>query len=993
MKSWLPIKQEYLIENFDNLLQYLQEADFESQSGFFRETIERLEEVAYGILEDEMSHKLGITNNQDEHFERNLKIVLASIYASFKLNRDINELLILLLDTLTVNQMFEDEDSLQKIKDIIINLANDIEIHTLPYNLKELTEEDFSTVLFVKKLLGLTFQEGKKGYLEFESKGSCIFDGDKIKIDLFDSRELAANKVKTLDKIGLQTELRGEEKKINEKDFKDQVLILNRILQNLSRITPRATKKLKEYTIDDEIYVEVRSINRINEWVKCRSINPDYKPLELYLNLWNYFALNPKFQIYRSDFVKELKEGDILKVTIEKKDDGKYYFNLNKGMKEFYDTYEIGYQCSAIFSNYYKEGSTWLTELGHLVNIKSEPEDQEIHEVENEQCDAGIRIEYKEKGVNQNGLEIFNGKRVGEIERDVKHQEFVRQVQQTFIEELIGQWKDDCPTKERETNVVRSIDEVYIHTLAHLYAMRAEDLSVDFNERYLCEVASLSLSMMLDNEHDATYSEYSLGYLRALWAFAQDSGHEWLHRLPAPDSIKDLELIRMKDQTIAILGTYKENSYSLPASFSGRPDVERINTLVEASNNLIGNIAPSEINRIKRTISKSLGIESIHKEAISEKHWFGEENDMLEFKTSIVFPPQNKINISQADPNNQIWAILKTINGFLNSLHGGTLLIGVNDFGNAIGVDDDIKWLYDNGKINSDDADRYLQYIKYRADNAFEAFKRQDRDNEITSMRVSYNGFKVEGLTVFRIDIKPYELGCVRMKKKITFDENNVIRRPDYIKDAYVRNASTTEELTDSMRQKIEEEKKSIIKDVENQNHITVQEAIESGKYLRLKDYHSANGEEDKTIEPLELLPQRGLVVGVVKGEKSPKVFKLRRCEKVEILDEDVKKRLSRINYSVDPFNMLSTGGKHSMPLRLRLDRLAGLLLMEMYPYSRNIIKRDKKDDEYPYLLKCEISDVMGAGSFCMSVIGHFKIESCEPLEKYIREKCEEGMR
>ena len=79
-----------------------------------------------------------------------------------------------------------------------------------------------------------------------------------------------------------------------------------------------------------------------------------------------------------------------------------------------------------------------------------------------------------------------------------------------------------------------------------------------------------------------------------------------------------------------------------------------------------------------------------------EESFLGAENDLREFKSSIVYPAGNII----PDIDEQIKIICKTIAGFMNQ-HGGDLYIGVNDSGEVVGID------YDYPYLNSSLTDAY----------------------------------------------------------------------------------------------------------------------------------------------------------------------------------------------------------------------------------------------------------------------------------------------
>lgn len=63
---------------------------------------------------------------------------------------------------------------------------------------------------------------------------------------------------------------------------------------------------------------------------------------------------------------------------------------------------------------------------------------------------------------------------------------------------------------------------------------------------------------------------------------------------------------------------------------------------------------------------------------------FGEEDETHEFKSTIIYPA----GVIKPDIDTQIRVIVKTIAGFMNA-NGGTLYIGVNDNGDAIGIEDE----------------------------------------------------------------------------------------------------------------------------------------------------------------------------------------------------------------------------------------------------------------------------------------------------------------
>lgn len=93
----------------------------------------------------------------------------------------------------------------------------------------------------------------------------------------------------------------------------------------------------------------------------------------------------------------------------------------------------------------------------------------------------------------------------------------------------------------------------------------------------------------------------------------------------------------------------------------------------------------------KTIISKIKSILNVNVE-LPQIYSFGEEDQQTEFKTSIVFPPNNNM---REDIKQQTFNIMKVICGMANS-YGGTLYLGVYDTGTAKGLADDITFFGGN---------------------------------------------------------------------------------------------------------------------------------------------------------------------------------------------------------------------------------------------------------------------------------------------------------
>ncbi len=132
-------------------------------------------------------------------------------------------------------------------------------------------------------------------------------------------------------------------------------------------------------------------------------------------------------------------------------------------------------------------------------------------------------------------------------------------------------------------------------------------------------------------------------------------------------------------------------------SYKGRPQMreelwarmsdsdEEIRALAEnvMAYNLIGETASmSALGEISDRINNILKVQGRK----STLHSFGAENKTTEFKTSLIFPPNNHM---RANADVQSLEIMKELCALLNA-DGGTLYLGVNDFGMGVGIENDL---------------------------------------------------------------------------------------------------------------------------------------------------------------------------------------------------------------------------------------------------------------------------------------------------------------
>ncbi len=120
-------------------------------------------------------------------------------------------------------------------------------------------------------------------------------------------------------------------------------------------------------------------------------------------------------------------------------------------------------------------------------------------------------------------------------------------------------------------------------------------------------------------------------------------------------------------------------------------------SLVIAYNALRRHNLESERRSIRNKINELLGVET---RDVSDLEYMGEEGALLEFKSSLVFPPDNNM---RPDKERQCHKLLTVVCGMMNNVHKACLMVGVNDSGLAVGLDNDFrefagKSIYDEQK-------------------------------------------------------------------------------------------------------------------------------------------------------------------------------------------------------------------------------------------------------------------------------------------------------
>lgn len=139
-----------------------------------------------------------------------------------------------------------------------------------------------------------------------------------------------------------------------------------------------------------------------------------------------------------------------------------------------------------------------------------------------------------------------------------------------------------------------------------------------------------------------------------------------------------------------------------------------------------------------------------------EKKSIGREGIKTEFKTSLVFPPNNGM---KPDIEKQTHNVLRTLSAFFNT-QGGTLYLGVNDHGIPVGIDNDLAYNKFSNIATKDPYDEYERYIRVAVRVAFGPDHTSDDILQIERR-------EMEGKKVFEVKVLHPHVELTRWEGKI----------------------------------------------------------------------------------------------------------------------------------------------------------------------------------------------------------------------------------
>ena len=984
---WLKVRKEYVFDNFQGMVDYLRKYDYDhSRSNVdYDDTLECVRELVKELAGNMRNAPwyggvpAGIEGQTPATLVRMMAV--AFLGAMKRGETDYDTLLTLVDYLLYLTDELSDEarDGLWKV---ILGAMRRAPLVSLGFTWNDVaTAAGFHMAVFVHKLAHTRFStttDTEKWMCEHN--GLMLLDrlGDMafLPMNLDRLSRTATHTFFDIDSmVTLQTASASSAREAST--FEGLLREGRDFLNELANVKPSPKRPLLDYAPGDEFVVRVTSINGIR--FKAETIDPRYQPLEgKVIVRWPQFY-HPDEATVRSCF----KEGDLILVR-RCAPGGEFEFDMGKAIDDYYRDIVASFanrETDALFIRDTGEGALWVTAEGvrvmiHKSKLQALPQEELDHYNTCVADGIPLHIQFYSEApdITKAMLKVYAEPKIDLYASDPTTPADIESADRFFAHEFLAEAQAIAQDMPRGTDKMEPLEPEALETAAHaLFAMTREP-ELTTMERLRTLIVAAVAATMVERPEGVAYLQHRMDLLDRMVAFCHNRE---IRPVRSTGECSTLPDVKEAEELVDALVTYRNPAISgdmALAEGKGNPSsdnsdsgvLERVTTLVEASNSLAGIIGGAELNNVKMAIARAIGVADEFEPVTGDRTFYGSESLTLEFKKSIVFPPVNKRrSLSQvADPERQKWAILKAVCGFLNSRSGGELLLGVNDNGYADGLADDMNTLAQMRLISTADMDHYRLYVQRIIDFAFKEQRASTLSTDIVTLNVSYlPETNPEGKSILRIQVRPYPYGVVEFA-------DNMERPADY-ESAYVRRDGRTMPLTPALRGEVERYKLQA-QTAETRDVIAVSNAIADKRVVLLQEYRSGSGVADRLVEPYKIWKKRGLLYGYDLERDSARLYKLSRAKAVVVTERHCAGNRSGANVGIDCFGMLLDRSV-AQTVTLHLTDYGMLLLTEDFPEAAAGVTLLKGGAPYNWKFETQVSSPEGLDRFVRGLPDHVR--------------------
>lgn len=929
---WLKITKQHVIDNFEELLSYLRKYPFrqneDDDNEDFRQTCRYLKSVADDYVGQCLAMPVYATPEFDIPLPLVVRILATALYTGHKTSEVDHDLLAALVRLLTLAEPATAPGVLRRFWGVLMHCAHRDNIHSLAYNLNDISS-GFSVAVFASKVSQTFFEDsGDDSLAVLENMGSLIAQGDRLILtpQTFAKWRKNPYKAELASDLGVSVLTAGA--KSRHTDVEDLLQLYPVVAGEFKHVASTTEVSLKTYSDTESFYVRVVSVRGYR--VEVETIDPAYVR-----ETGNIFIDSNIFFWDLDIFKSMLTVGTLLPAVRNRHETMIFRLDKNRFLT-FVNDYAYDYlreDVSAMYKEDINGGSRWLTDIGIFINIFDIDVNREglmpdLLRAKNEDLVISCRVDsIKSDGYNTAVKGLLRQTDYDSL-RD--YGDFERDALRVLFEEFLSDIDKEAPRYEAPQSVGIMPPHLAGTFALLLYRVALAARQADTAARIEDLTIAMLLGRLSDLRAETDYILNQLNFQKALIMFAHGATPASLPFSVAADA-PFADETQYQTSLIDILRGYREYIGSLPDTSLPLKREEtdariqdNVRQLVAASNSMLGKIDLSEINRIKKVICTQLGVADEYRDIGGGETQYGVESDFLEFKLSCVLPPAKLSTGSlRNDIELQKWTILKAVCGFLNSMSGGELLIGVTDSGMATGLHDDIELLYRERIISEPNSDRLRQYVKHFVDQAFCTSDGRVKGTAITAGLVSYQIERTkENREILRVEVRPYPWDVVK------FIPDAV--RPERFMEAYIRTSGASTPLN---RDGIREVKLRKINALDhNQYKLSrLMEAMDHKLVVRVKNYFGKNGPSTRLLEPYRIMPGDKAFLAFDLDRGDMRMFKFARFRDADLtITKTPWSHESRhADRNVDIFGMMESNDFPAQTVRLKLSDYAWCLLME----------------------------------------------------------------
>lgn len=937
---WLDLKKEYIDDNFNKLQSYLHDsAEKGCKDSFYTTTIELFRERISDLMRDISERPVFAEEQERQQLSSNVSMLATYLLA------DGGHTLALPAYVAFMNCLRQMNPSLSDliVRTVMQRIRHE-KVTTLGFSWKDL--EKLGTELFVHNACKQARFDVPLTKPQILTKyGTAILTNDVLMLtyeNKVDAKKLIAAGANSLD-TGIGITLRTATNQKLKQSLANSVVDMDEFTKDFilsqARVQNKPVqRKLRAYEEGDEVIVRVIGIDH---YVHVETVDPNYQKITGTIK----YERQSLVYYYTDELFKYFHVGDYLTATVKNPFHG--VFSIEKQLVAFFvedtrqtmDT-EGSYMLATVIDEQPKY-CAWLTESG--VAVRTEGSGKYHHG------------DFAFISIKEYGKGTFYG-----LMRGIVLEDLTEDLNESFDEKAA---RHDCirafaestdiPVYQRPEEDTSELSPILLRLLLRLLFEYQKSL-LKPSDRFRYLACANVMAELVGDDLAASYISFARTYLRALIQFVNGENISTI-KLEPDEEYKQAKSTLIRLSIIELLKEYgrKENSEKLAEAISSfeetLPQLSRLARLIQTANSMQGTLSGSALNVIRREIIHTLSIETENDADLEADKgiYLGVESGTLEFKTSIVFPPDNNM---QPDEFAQSMNVMKGICAFLNSTTGGTLYLGVNDQGYVVGIDNDMQYL----KMQT--IDSYMRYVQDIAKKYFGV-------DTLPYLRIE----ALYENTVVGIHVEPHPYRVVELNGT-----------------AYLRVNAESRIMPEEMRQELIDRKVFTNKDraaaVSRLQHACTQK-----RCVILHQYASNNGGtvSDRHVEAYDIKPDDGLVVCYDIDKKGVRIFSINRIGYVEILDnEPWRNTASHKAVKVDVFHM---NGDTTTRISLQLDLMAKNLLVEEYPRAKEFITGHKGDENIWYFTT-DVCRMEGIGRFYIGLAEHIRILEGDELKKYASE-------